>query len=626
MSRIVTTNDRGDTVPISNRKYKQNFRNTYMTTKYMLNYVFKKKQSWLYAVIQLLMSLYQVIPSIVYTIFPGLIITELMGDQRIKILVLYLAVLVLTPILSSVIRRIANLKSLRIYKRLANEFLRDYDIRSAMMDYDSFEDPDIQNINERIYGTFYNALQVVDRVCNLLTAVITLAAIFTIVAKLNVIMVLVVFLVIFLNSCITRRQNEKNHEIDKEMSPYQRYIGSSLILVLHGAWAAKEVRLFNLKEFFADRLYQKRNEADEISLKGSRNSLNSGILYSLTNFIQQFLMYIYLIYMVLFQSLTIGSMTIFMSAVSQFAGAFNGIVNSYLKMAKSGLEIHELMIFMETPIKQYNTGTKEPYFDDNSTIEFRNVSFKYPNSDIYAIKDINIRISANQRLCIVGNNGSGKTTFLKLLTRLYFPTEGEILLNGVNINEYDYEKYQRFFAPVFQDFSLYPLSLRENIGFANADGVDTDILEICKKCGLDELINKLPYGIDTNLYKTFDENGFEPSGGEGQKIAIARALFHKASIYLLDEPTAALDPNAEYEIYTQFHKIIQGRTAVLVTHRLSAVQLADKVAVFDNGHVAEYGTHVELYAKGGIYTEMFDKQAQFYRDQPSEQTGSEDAV
>lgn len=626
MSRIVTTNDRGDTVPISNRKYKQNFRNTYMTTKYMLNYVFKKKQSWLYAVIQLLMSLYQVIPSIVYTIFPGLIITELMGDQRIKILVLYLAVLVLTPILSSVIRRIANLKSLRIYKRLANEFLRDYDIRSAMMDYDSFEDPDIQNINERIYGTFYNALQVVDRVCNLLTAVITLATIFTIVAKLNVIMVLVVFLVIFLNSCITRRQNEKNYEIDKEMIPYQRYIGSSLILALHGAWAAKEVRLFNLKEFFADRLYQKRNEADEISLKGSRNSLNSGILYSLTSFMQQFLMYIYLIYMVLFQSLTIGSMTIFMSAVSQFAGAFNGIVNSYLKMARSGLEIHELMIFMETPIKQYNTGTKDPFFDDNSTIEFRNVSFKYPNSDIYAIKNLNIRISANQRLCIVGNNGSGKTTFLKLLTRLYFPTEGEILLNGVNINEYDYEKYQRLFAPVFQDFSLYLLSLRENIAFANADGVDNDILEICKKCGLDELINKLPHGIDTNLYKTFDEEGFEPSGGEGQKIAIARALYHKASIYLLDEPTAALDPNAEYEIYTQFHKIIQGRTAVLITHRLSAVQLADKVAVFDNGHVAEYGTHAELYAKGGIYTEMFDKQAQFYRDQPSEQTGSEDAV
>ncbi len=203
------------------------------------------------------MALYNVVPSIVYTVFPGLIITELMGEKRIKALALYLGVLVLTPVLSSVIRRVANYTSLRIYKNLANEFLRDYDIRSAMMDYDAFEDPDIQNINERIYGTFYNALTVVDNVCGLLTSVVTLAAIFTIVANLNVFMALVVLLVMFLNSCITKRQNAKSHEIDKEMSPYQRYISSSLILVLHGAWAAKEVRLFNLKEFFADKLYKK---------------------------------------------------------------------------------------------------------------------------------------------------------------------------------------------------------------------------------------------------------------------------------------------------------------------------------------------------------------------------------
>jgi ATP-binding cassette subfamily B protein/ATP-binding cassette subfamily C protein len=291
-------------------------------------------------------------------------------------------------------------------------------------------------------------------------------------------------------------------------------------------------------------------------------------------------------------------------------------------MEKSGIEIHELMEFMNTPIKQYETGTKEPVFDDDSTIEFRNVSFKYPGSDAYALKNMSIKMRANEKLCIVGANGSGKTTFIKLLTRLYFPTEGEILLNGININEYDYEKYQRLFSPVFQDYSLYTLPLRDNIALSNEQDEER-IIELCKKCGLSYLLEKLPNGINTSVYKNFDGEGFEPSGGEGQRIAIARALYHCSSICLLDEPTAALDPVSEYDIYTQFNSMITNKCAVLITHRLSAVQLADKVAVFEKGQLVEYGTHTELHAKGGIYTEMFDKQAQFYRNDPTGDDASE---
>jgi ATP-binding cassette subfamily B protein len=205
---------------------------------------------------------------------------------------------------------------------------------------------------------------------------------------------------------------------------------------------------------------------------------------------------------------------------------------------------------------------------------------------------------------------------------LYFPEKGEILLNGVNINEYDYLKYQRLFAPVFQDYITYSLPLKSNIMLADIENLDR-LEDVCKKTGIIELVNKLPKGFETQVHKYIDEEGFDPSGGEGQRMAIARALYHDGSVFLLDEPTAALDPNAEYEIYTQFHNMIAGKCAVLITHRLSAVQLADKVAVFDDGHVAEYGTHTELYAKGGIYTEMFDKQAQFYRNNPTGDDASE---
>ena len=255
-----------------------------------------------------------------------------------------------------------------------------------------------------------------------------------------------------------------------------------------------------------------------------------------------------------------------------------------------------------------------PVIDENSYIEFHNVSFQYPGSDIFAIKNLNLRLSCTKKLCIVGENGSGKSTFIKLLLRLYEPTSGEILLNGVNITEYNYELYTKLFAPVFQDFSTYELTLKENVALDEKCD-DVKFHKACMSSNIQSLIDKLAKGAETQIGKEIDPEGIEPSGGEGQRIAIARACYHGGEIFILDEPTAALDPMAEYEIYTQFSNIITDKCAILITHRLSAVQLADRVAVFDDGHVAEYGTHSELYAKGGIYTEMFDKQAKFYRDE-----------
>jgi ABC-type multidrug transport system fused ATPase/permease subunit len=191
------------------------------------------------------------------------------------------------------------------------------------------------------------------------------------------------------------------------------------------------------------------------------------------------------------------------------------------------------------------------------------------------------------------------------------PTEGEIFLNGMNIKEYDYIKYQGLFAPVFQDFSKFVFSLKDNIVLAGEYNQER-LEEVSEQSGLSPLVNKMPKGFDTQVTKQVDKEGFEPSGGEGQRIAIARAVYHNAPVFLLDEPTAALDPIAEYEIYTQFNAMITDKTAVLITHRLSAVQLADKVAVFDGGGLAEYGTHKELLDKGGVYTEMYKKQAEFY--------------
>lgn len=246
-------------------------------------------------------------------------------------------------------------------------------------------------------------------------------------------------------------------------------------------------------------------------------------------------------------------------------------------------------------------------------MEFKNVSFKYPGSEIFALKKINLEINLNEKLCIVGANGSGKTTLIKLLTRLYFPTEGEILLDGVNINNFDYEKYQGLFSPVFQDYALYTLSIKENIALEQNPNAEK-VKQTLKNVGLEHLIYDLSNGINTSIFKIHDSVGFEPSGGEGQRIAIARALYHTAQIYLLDEPTASLDPIAEYEIYKQFSDMIKNKPSILITHRLSAVKLVDKVLVMDNGKIAEIGTHQDLYNANGLYTKMYDVQAEYYKN------------
>ena len=225
---------------------------------------------------------------------------------------------------------------------------------------------------------------------------------------------------------------------------------------------------------------------------------------------------------------------------------------------------------------------------------------------------MSLTLREGESLSIVGVNGAGKTTFIKLLCRLYEPTEGEILLNGRNIAEIPYEEYVRRLGVVFQDFKLFAFSMEENITMGLPASGDT-IEQCVEKCGLETKLQSLPQGLQTNISKEFDESGVQFSGGEGQKLALARVLYKNVPVIVLDEPTAALDPLAEYELYSKFHEIVKGKCAVYISHRLSSTRFTDKIAVFDQGHMAEYGTHKELMEiPGGVYASLFQMQAQYY--------------
>ena len=276
-----------------------------------------------------------------------------------------------------------------------------------------------------------------------------------------------------------------------------------------------------------------------------------------------------------------------------------------------GQYMNDYFEFMKTEFNEVKAGL-EKVNNDTLEIEFKNVSFKYPKTDKWIIKDLNLKINKGEKLAIVGINGAGKTTLVKLILRLFKPDVGEIFVNGINANEYDLEAYQEMFSPVFQDIHILAFTIRENITL----GLSNDEERIWKcldAVGLNEKIRKQKLGLDTMMLKNIDEDGLVLSGGENQKLAIARALYKDGNAVILDEPTAALDALAEAEIYENFDSLIQHKTSIYISHRLASTKFCDKIALFSNANLLEYGNHAELMALKGEYYKMFVVQGKYYQ-------------
>jgi ATP-binding cassette subfamily B protein len=256
--------------------------------------------------------------------------------------------------------------------------------------------------------------------------------------------------------------------------------------------------------------------------------------------------------------------------------------------------------------------TTEKRSDRKYEIEFKAVSFRYPGTSTWALRHVSMKFDVGGRLAVVGENGSGKTTFIKLLCRLYDPDEGEIRLNGIDIRKYRYDNYLALFSVVFQDFQLLAQPLGANV--AAAEDYDRERAARClEKAGFGARLAELLNGLDTCLYRDFEEDGVEISGGEAQKIALARVLYQDAPFIVLDEPTAALDPEAEAEVYTKFNDIVEDKTAIYISHRLSSCRFCDQIAVFDGGQVVQQGSHDQLIREEGKYQSLWNAQAQYYQ-------------
>ncbi len=297
--------------------------------------------------------------------------------------------------------------------------------------------------------------------------------------------------------------------------------------------------------------------------------------------------------------------------------AFSEAVNQLL-IAISGLKersahTDDFRSYMDIPSGDEAAETVPIPEAEDYAFTFENVSFRYKGQEKYALKNINITLSPGEKLAVVGLNGAGKTTFIKLLLRLYDVTEGRILLNGTDIRSFDRAEYFKMFSPAFQDVTVFAFPMSENVSMSEPFNTDKDRAEsVLRSAGLGEKIDSLEKGVDTELLKVLYDDGIDLSGGEKQKLALARALYKESKIIVLDEPTAALDALAEYRLYQSFDSMIGKKTAVYISHRLSSTRFCDRVAMFAKGEMVETGTHEELIALGGEYAEMFRVQAQYY--------------
>jgi len=402
---------------------------------------------------------------------------------------------------------------------------------------------------------------------------------------------------------LVRSWTPERRELD-----YLRFIGASDV-------TAKEIKLFSLADFISERFSRLANKYYLANRALAIKRAVWGSLFNVIGDLSYYGAYVIIVIRTVTGIITIGDLTFLAGSFRSLRNQLQTIFQRFTRITESALYLKDYFDFMDIDQSQKveisNPGKINPI---TKGFTFENLSFKYPESENYVLKNINFTLHAGEKMALVGENGAGKTTLVKLLLRMYEPTEGRILLDGKDVWSFDADEYQKLFGVIFQDFVRYYFTAKENIAVGKIDELSNQnqIKYAAKKSLADQVIEGLPEKYDQPLGKRF-HNGKELSGGQWQKVALARAYMKNADVIVLDEPTAALDARAEFEAFERFTELSEGKTAVLISHRFSTVRMADRILVLKNGGILEIGTHQELLDNGGLYAELFNYQAQGYR-------------
>ena len=377
---------------------------------------------------------------------------------------------------------------------------------------------------------------------------------------------------------------------------------------------AKDIRIFGLQDWLNELMDRVQNVYLDFLLRSEKVRLLSDVAEALLTMARNGIAYAYLLHMALRDSLSVPEFILYFTAVSTFTTWVMGILQSAQKLHEESLDLSQVREFLDYPEPfRFEGGTAIPKADAYE-LKLEHVSFRYPGAEEDTIHDLDLTVRPGEKLAIVGLNGAGKTTLVKLLCGLFDPTEGRVLLNGVDVRNFNRREYYGLFSAVFQEFSILDVTVAENIAQTN-ENIDTQKLWDCiEKAGLTETVQKLPKGLDTHVGREVYLDGVLFSGGQTQRLMLARALYKDGAILLLDEPTAALDPLAENDIYQKYKDMTAGKTSLFISHRLASTRFCDRIIFVADGHITEEGTHDQLLARGGAYAKLFEIQSRYYQE------------
>lgn len=535
------------------------------------------------------------------------------AEEHLRNLWLYAVLLIGSQMVISIVRNTVNLAK-QVQKEWFDEFFNVKLANHAMtMDFEHTENPKaLDQMNRAKEGVSWyseGVVGVLDECYRIVMNAVVLIGVVAVILLNCPLLLPLQILSLLAIAWFNARNNALDLKSFQKLAKSNR-IFSYLMWQLVEFQYGKDIRLYDSAQMMSKKAQWFSEEQVGIWADKERKKRKNSWAMDNINALRDGISYFYIGYLALKKVITVGDFSMCVTAASSLYWSLAGIVTGAQQITQKCSYAYQFLKFLDYPAAMPK-GSRAVQ-GGKHTIEFSHVSFRYPRSEKDVLRDINLKITSGEHLAVVGLNGAGKTTFIKLLCRLYDVTEGEILIDGINIKEYSEEEYRRLFAVVFQDFQLFAFSLWENIVLGE-EMKDAEVEQVLRQSGLYEDAVKLDKGFDTMLYKSFDEHGTELSGGQKQKTAISRALYRNAPIVILDEPTAALDPVAEYEIYKQFHSLVGGRTAIYISHRLSSCKFCDKIAVFADDTIKEYGSHDELVdVQGGIYAKMFAAQAQYY--------------
>lgn len=582
--------------------------------KYFLPIVAKKYP--IYLLLNAIQIIFDGFTPLINIYFPTLILEQLINGINTTKIIIYVLAIVLGNQLSLLVTKYLQMKIKLIDDKMSKYLDASLNMKSIEMDYEDSENPVIKDLVERARRGMKQETQGLSEsvrlVSKIVSNIITFTSVFFIVttSKMPILLIVSIINVIF-NMIMASIGNKLENQFYEDNVRINRRFSYYFFQIVNFKFA-KDLRLFNAEDLVKN---SSRNEIDKMvkayrrfSLKSSALSFIS-IIYSAI--VENFIVYVLLIISFAKGEIDLPQLNLLFTSFATFTYAIFNAVNAILSYKKAAVLQSNYIDFMELPNKKH-TGKIIPN-NIVESIEFKHVSFKYPRTDRYILKDLNLKIEKDERLSLVGLNGAGKTTLIKLLCRLYDIEEGEILVNGINIKEYEYEAYLRLFSVVFQDFKVISFSIKENIEILEDN--HEKLYDCFERSGIKERIEELPDKEDTYINKWFTNKGVEFSGGETQKLAITRALYKNGPIVILDEPTAALDPLAEAEIYYRFNEVIGKKLTIFISHRLSSCRFADRIVVLDGQNIVEIGTHEELMKnENGKYRKMFDAQAKYYKE------------